>query len=165
MFNDILTSTFIAAAAQSLQSCPALCDTMDCSLPGSSVHGILQARILKWVAMLFSRGSSWPRNWTQISCLAGRFFTAESPRNFYTSYQKHWACLSTFWKNLNSFIFVCCCNFKHLVGTYNSQYHNIFVFNFLPCFCIYFMEVCILGHTLTGHSRWYLSVWETWIFY
>ena len=44
--------------AKSLQSCPILCDTMDCSLPGSSVHGILQTRILEWVAMPSSRGSS-----------------------------------------------------------------------------------------------------------
>ena len=48
---------------------------MDCSLPGSSVHGIMQARILKWIAIFFSRGSSWPRNQTQVSCIAGRFFT------------------------------------------------------------------------------------------
>ena len=57
------------------QSCPTLCDLMDCSPLGSSVHGILQARILKWVAIPFSRGSSRPRNWTQVSCIAGRFFT------------------------------------------------------------------------------------------
>ena len=43
--------------------------------PGSSVHGILQARILEWVAIPFSRGFSWPRDWTQVSCIAGRFFT------------------------------------------------------------------------------------------
>ena len=48
---------------------------MDCSSPGFSVHGILQARILKWVAIPFSRGSSWPRDWTQVSPTAGRFFT------------------------------------------------------------------------------------------
>ena len=47
---------------------------MDCSLPGSSVHGILQARILEWVAIPFSRGSSWLRDWTQVSHPAGRFF-------------------------------------------------------------------------------------------
>ena len=51
------------------------CDLMDCSPPGSSVHGILQARTLEWVAISFSRGSSWPRDWTQVSCIAGRFFT------------------------------------------------------------------------------------------
>ena len=44
-------------------------------LPGSSVHGILQARILEWVAITFSRGSSWPRDWTQVSLIAGRLFT------------------------------------------------------------------------------------------
>ena len=52
--------------------CPTLCDPMECSLPGSSVHGILQARILEWVAMPSSRGSSWPRDWTCISCLPAR---------------------------------------------------------------------------------------------
>ena len=49
--------------------------TSNCSPPDFSVHGILQAEILKWVAISFSRGTSWPRNWTQISCIAGIFFT------------------------------------------------------------------------------------------
>ena len=48
---------------------------MDCSLPRSSVHGIFQARVLEWVTMSFSRGSSWPRDWTQVSPLVGRHFT------------------------------------------------------------------------------------------
>ena len=48
---------------------------MDCSLPGSSVHGIFQARILEWVAIAFSRGSSRPRDQTQVFCVAGRCFT------------------------------------------------------------------------------------------
>ena len=61
------------------QSCLTLCDPMDCSPPGSSVHGILQARILEWVAFPFSRGSSQPRDETQVSCIAGGFFTAEPP--------------------------------------------------------------------------------------
>ena len=56
------------------QSCPTLCDPMDCSLPGSSTHGIFQARILDWVAISFSRGSSWSRDWTRVSCIAGRCF-------------------------------------------------------------------------------------------
>ena len=51
------------------------CDPMDCNLPGSSVHGILQARTLKWVAISFSKQFSWPRDWTRVSCTAGRFFT------------------------------------------------------------------------------------------
>jgi len=66
--------------AKSLPSCPTLWDPMDYSLPGSSVHGILQARILEWVVKPASRWSSWPRVQTSISCsscIAGRFFTAE----------------------------------------------------------------------------------------
>ena len=58
-------------------SCPTLCNPMDCSPLGSSVHGISQARILEWVAMPFSRGFSWPRDQTRVSCLPGRFFTTE----------------------------------------------------------------------------------------
>jgi len=56
------------------QSCPTLCYPIDCNPPGSSVHGIFQARILVWVAISFSRGSSGPRDWTQVSCIAGRVF-------------------------------------------------------------------------------------------
>ena len=56
------------------QSCPTLCDLMDCSPPGSSVHGILKARILECVAIPFSRGSSQPRDWSWVSYIAGRFF-------------------------------------------------------------------------------------------
>ena len=52
------------------QSCLTFCDSMDCSPPGSSVHEILQARILEWFAMPFSRGSSWPRDRTCISCVS-----------------------------------------------------------------------------------------------
>ena len=63
--------------AKSLQSCPTLCDPMDCS-PGSSVHGILQAKILEWVALPYSRGSSWPRDQTWVSHFAGRFFTTRA---------------------------------------------------------------------------------------
>ena len=62
------------------QSCLILCDPMDCSLPGSSVHGIFQERVLEWVAISFSRGSSWPRDRTQVSCTAGRRFTVWATR-------------------------------------------------------------------------------------
>ena len=57
------------------QSCPTLCDLMD-----YTVHGILQARILDWVAFAFSRGSSQPRDWAQVSHIAGRFFTSWATR-------------------------------------------------------------------------------------
>ena len=62
------------------QSCPTLCDPMDCSVPGSSVHGIFQARILEWVVNSFSRGSFWPRDRNRVSCTAGRFFTSWAMR-------------------------------------------------------------------------------------
>ena len=57
-----------------VQFCLTLCDPMDCSPPGSSAYGILQARILKWVAISFSRGSSGPRDQTQVSHIAGKRF-------------------------------------------------------------------------------------------
>ena len=60
--------------AKSLLSCSTLCDPIDCSPPGSSVCGILQARILEWVAISFSRGSSQPRDRTWVCCIAGRCF-------------------------------------------------------------------------------------------
>ena len=63
----------VRVCAQSLQSCPTLCDPIDHNLPGSSVRGILQARILEGVAMPSSRGSSQPRDGTQVSSIAGGF--------------------------------------------------------------------------------------------
>ena len=80
------------------QLCPILCDPINCSPPGSSVHGILQARILEWVAIPFSRGSFRPRDQTLVSHIAGRFFTIwatrEVPRVLI-------ACKKT-WKSLKS---------------------------------------------------------------
>ena len=69
---------FIKKKVSVAQSCPTLCDPMDCSPSGPSVHGILQERILQWVAIPFSRGSSWPRDWTWVSSIAGRFLTSLS---------------------------------------------------------------------------------------
>ena len=71
--------TFIIRYAQSLSSVW-LCSPMNCSPPGSSVHGIFQARILEWVAMPSSRGFSQPRDQTQVSCTAGGFFTSRDTR-------------------------------------------------------------------------------------
>ena len=71
---SVATSIFnhLCCCAKSLQSRQTLFEPMNCSLPGSSVHGILQSRILKWVAMPFSRGSSQPRDGTLVSCLPHR---------------------------------------------------------------------------------------------
>ena len=62
------------------QSCLTLCDPMDCSLPGFSIHGIFQARVLEWGAIAFSRVFSWPRYRTWVSCTAGRCFTLWATR-------------------------------------------------------------------------------------
>ena len=77
--------TYIRSESESevAQSCPTLCDPLDCRLPGSSLHEILQARVLEWVAISFSRGSSWTRDGTQVSWIPGRRFnlwaTREAP--------------------------------------------------------------------------------------
>ena len=62
------------------QSCPTLCDPMDCSLPGASIHGIFQAIVLEWIAISFSRGSSRPRDRTQVSHIIDRRFTVWATR-------------------------------------------------------------------------------------
>ena len=62
------------------QSCPTLCDPMDCSPPGFSVHEILQARILEWIVIPFSRETARPKDWILVSCIAGRFFTIGATR-------------------------------------------------------------------------------------
>ena len=67
----IYTPSFLLCEVKVIQSCPTLCDPMD-----YTVHGILQARILEWVAISFSGGSSQPRDRTQISCIAGGFFVS-----------------------------------------------------------------------------------------
>ena len=85
------------------QSCPTLSDPMDCSLPGSSVHGIFQARILEWVAISFSRRSSWPRDWSQVSRIVGRRFTVWDTREvLYSSIKGNLIFITTFifwWRN------------------------------------------------------------------
>ena len=79
----VLSTTHVLVPQSFLSQCPTLCDPMHCRPPGTSVHGILQARILQWVAMPSSRGSSWPRDRILISCvscIAGRFFTVWATR-------------------------------------------------------------------------------------
>ena len=71
--SSLLSETVVVVLVT--QSCPTLCDCTDYRPPGSSIHGILQARILEWVAIPFSRGSSRPRDQTQASYTASRFFT------------------------------------------------------------------------------------------
>ena len=93
------------------QSCLTLCNPMDCSPPGSSVHGIVQVRILEWVTIFFSWGSSQPRDQTWVFCIAGRFFTVWATRGglFTAISQKPRPLLDTF-KQTNT----------------NKKPHNIF---------------------------------------
>ena len=83
-----LLATHSAVLCLVTQWCLTLCYPMDCSPPGPSVHGdFLQARILEWVAMPSSGGSSQPRDWTQVSRIASRFFTAWATREA----QEYWS--------------------------------------------------------------------------
>ena len=77
---NLNTEFCLQTSCEVTQSCLTLCDPMDCSLPGSSVHGIFQARVLEWVDIPFSRRSSWPRDWTCVSHIAGRRFTVWATR-------------------------------------------------------------------------------------
>ena len=70
-----VTTLLLKIESKVVHSCPVLCDPLDGSPPGSSVHWIFQARIMKWVAIPFSRGFSRPRYQIQVSCITGGFFT------------------------------------------------------------------------------------------
>ena len=78
--NQRTSETQSESESEVAQSCPTLCDPMDCSLPGSSVHGMFQARLLEWVALSFSRRSPRPRDWTRVSHIVGRRFTVWATR-------------------------------------------------------------------------------------
>ena len=75
--------------SEGARSCPTLCDSMDCSLLGSSFHRIFQAGILEWAPISFSRGSSRLKDWTQISCIADRCFTVWATREAHLKYKKN----------------------------------------------------------------------------
>ena len=87
------TSWTTREAQEVAQFCLTLCNPMNCSLPGSSVHGILQARILEWVPLSVSTVSSQPKDRTQVSCIAGRFFTFWATREAFFLYL--WCCSVT----------------------------------------------------------------------
>ena len=85
------------------QSCPTLGDPVDCSLPGSSVHGIFQVIVLEWIAISFSRGSSWPRDPTQVSHIVDRCFTVWATREVWIQSTSLYL-LSSVLFGLNSFM-------------------------------------------------------------
>ena len=80
----IYLTNYTESESEVAQSCRTLCDPTDCSLPGSPVHGIFQTRVLEWVAISFSRGSSWPRDRTRVSRIVGRRFTIWATREAYS---------------------------------------------------------------------------------
>ena len=95
------------------QSCLIPCNFMDCSLPGSSVHRIFQARVLEWVAISFSKGSSQPKDRTWVSCIAGWRFTVWATREVFQQYRnvENWHLISNNrmlvdfpWANLSLFL-------------------------------------------------------------
>ena len=86
-------SSIMDVKVSAAQLCPTLCNPKDCSPSVSSVHGTLQARILEWVTIPFSRGSSWPRDRTQASCIASGFFTIWATREAHNGSSSSLFCL------------------------------------------------------------------------
>ena len=136
------------SSVQSLGCVQLFCDPMDCSPPASSVQGILQARILEWLAVCYSRRSSQPWNPTQVSCMADRFFTSEPPGTLQVV------------KMVNFMSSVSCHNQKHyLKSSHISPFdqapishstrslHLIYILNFI----VYFKKMFI-----------YLLIWLCW---
>ena len=89
------------------QSCPTLCNCMDCSLSGFSVHGIFQARVPEWVAISFLSGSFWPREWSQVSSIAGGRFTLWATRED-SHYPLEFAQIHVHWDGIQSNLLICC---------------------------------------------------------
>ena len=117
----LLYYCFISEVAQ---SCLTLCDPMDCSLPGSSIHGIFQAKVLEWGAIAFSRACSWPRVRTWVSHIVGRCFTIWATREVLTMHN-----VSLFFFPLNKY---CKCLSKNILLV--TIFNNCKVFYYIPQF-------------------------------
>ena len=122
------------------KSCPTLCNSRDCSLPGSSVHEILRERILEWVAIPFSRESSQPKNQTRVSCIAGRFFTS-------------WATREAPWVQVTMLLLIFHQNFEGIALWSSSFLRN------LKSFC------CLTLCLRSLHSLWKLLVLSSLVFW
>ena len=127
------------------QLCPTLCNPVDCRLPGSSIHGIFQARVLEWVATSFSRGSSWPRDQTLVSRIVGGFFTVWATRE-----EIQWR-LGHF---LNLMIKHCLLNLGLSKIILNSKKDLIFTRNII----LYSILVTSISHGWPPDYSWYLPV-------
>ena len=140
-----LYNFFLLFWSEVAQSCPTLCNPLDCSLTAFFVHGIFQARILEWVAISFSRRSSQPRDWTQVSGIAGRCFTIWVTReviafncmerpHFLYSLIPWW----TFWLFPTMGYYFCC--YEYLCPSF---YLNTYFY--FSCY----LSVALLGHRVT----------------
>ena len=105
---------------------PTLCYTLDYSSPSSSVHEISQARILEWVATYFSRGYSWPRDQTQVSCIAGRFFSIWAFREASTAV--------LVWCGMKRYLIVV----SICISLMDNDFEHLFIY--LLTFCRYSLE-------------------------
>ena len=118
------------------QSCLTICNPMDCSPPGSSVHGILQARILEWAVISFSRGSSWPWDSTQVSCIPDECFTIHLGSTHCLLPRLEFSSLSI----LTDFTWLCIStnNFSPILTYANMQiFENVFTWHILIYLFIY----------------------------
>ena len=130
------------------QSYLTLCDPMDCSLPSFSVHGILQARVLEWIVIPFSRGSSWPKDWncnSCASCTTGRFFTAEPP-NLCSKCLLRFQYLNDLWKGVT---IIWSLQKQKLLKA--VQAHNVFVCLAIIMLTNIFLVLTMCWHYLTYH--------------
>ena len=123
--------SYLTACVLATQSCMTLCNSMDCSPPVSSVHGILQASRLEWVVIPFSRRSSWHKDQTQVFCTAGRFFTVWTIREAHLTAYLH--LISSFLEISLNLLSVTCSSFY-------SVWLHCFSFNFR----IYFLVFCLI---------------------
>ena len=146
---------FQRVESEVFQSCLTLCDPMDYRLPGSSMHRIFQASVLEWAAISFSRGSSWPRDWTLVSHTAGTPFTVWATReadrmnparnqNCVINVQDECNCsvpvVSYWWQSFNSTI-------SHLLSLLQSVAHlacSLHASPWMPAAVLYFSRSCTI---------------------
>ena len=123
----LLSHLYMKAKVLVTQLCLTVCNPMDSSLEDYSVHGFLQARIVEWVAIPFSRGSSWTRNQTWVSCTAGRFFTIWATREahpFMTTGKSITLTLKTFVGKVMSLLFNMLSKDCHRFSSEEQAYFN-----------------------------------------
>ena len=118
-------------------SCPTLCDPMDCSLPGSSIHGIFQARVLEWIAISFSRRSSRSRDWTWVSRIVGRCFTDWATREVHKIWEEYIILNAILYKVLSLGIFWIICEGGTMCWENSVLYYQYVPLNYMHVWIFY----------------------------